>query len=157
LPTGQRSSTPVIHREIWFTATAYIEGRLGEPLTVPGVARAALTSERQLQRVFAAAGITVRQFIADARMNHAAVLAVSTDVPVAEIAGLVGYGHASAFIKAFRLHHGETPAQLRRLRRVHVALPPTSSGPDYWPGGPGRVGALPTISRRAVNAPPCDA
>ena len=29
---------------------------------------------------------------------------------MAESRGAVGYGHASAFIKAFRLHHGVTPA-----------------------------------------------
>jgi AraC-like DNA-binding protein len=149
LPTGQRSSTPATHRQIWHDATAYIKSRLGESLTVPVVARAALTSERQLQRVFASESITVRQYIADARMDHAATLAVSTDLPVAEIAGLVGYGHASAFIKAFRLHHAVTPAQLRRVRRVDVALPPTSAAAEYWSVGVGRVEALPTISRRA--------
>jgi AraC-like DNA-binding protein len=117
LPTGQRSSTPGVHREIWEAATTYIEGRLGDLLTVPEVARAALTSERQLQRVFAAEGATVRQFIADTRMRQAAVLAVGTDAPVAAIAAMVGYGHSSAFIKAFRLHHGVTPIELRRRHR----------------------------------------
>jgi transcriptional regulator GlxA family with amidase domain len=117
LPIGQRSSTPGAHREIWHAATAQIEDRLGELLTVQGIARAALTSERQLQRVFAGEGVTVRQHIARVRMRRAADLAIATDAPVAEIAGLVGYGHASAFIKAFRLHHGVTPTELRRRHR----------------------------------------
>ena len=36
---------------------------------------------------------------------------------IAEIAIAVGYSHASAFIKAFRLHHGVTPTELRRRHR----------------------------------------
>jgi AraC-like DNA-binding protein len=114
LSSGQRPSTPGVHREIWQAATSYIDGRLGELLTVPAVARAALTSERQLQRVFAAEGASVRAYIARARMRHAAFLAINTDTAIAEIAIAVGYSHASAFIKAFRLHHGMTPTALRR-------------------------------------------
>jgi transcriptional regulator GlxA family with amidase domain len=157
LPTGQRLSTPATHREIWEAATSYIDAHLGALLTVRSVARAALTSERQLQRVFAAERATVREYIARARMRRAAWLAMSSQKPVAEIAGLVGYSHASAFIKAFRLHYGVTPAALRRRGRLDVALPPTSAGPDYWTVGSGRVRPLPTISRRAVDAPSCDA
>ena len=118
MPSGQRSSTPAIHNEIWHAATTFIEGRVGELLTVSEVARAALTSERQLQRVFAQEGATVRQYISTARMRHAAALAVRTDASVTEIAGAVGYAHASAFIKAFRMHHGVTPTQLRRRERL---------------------------------------
>jgi AraC family transcriptional regulator len=129
LPIGQRSSTPGVHREIWQSATTFIEDRLGDLLTVPEIARAALTSERQLQRVFAGEGVTVRQYIAHARMRHAAGLMIGTDASVAEIAGVVGYGHASAFIKAFRLHHGVTPTELRRRHRTDVALPPTCVAP----------------------------
>ena len=118
MPAGQRTSTSSTHQGIWHAATSYIEGRVGELLTVHEVARAAYTSERQLQRIFAAEGVTVRAYIANARMRQAATLAVSTDAQVSEIAALVGYAHASAFIKAFRSHHGVTPTQLRRLGRA---------------------------------------
>jgi AraC family transcriptional regulator, carnitine catabolism transcriptional activator len=128
MPTGQRSTTPGTHREIWHAATAHIEGNLEALLTVPGIARAALTSERQLQRVFAATGdTTVREYVLAARMTRAATLAIGTDDPMVVIARRVGYGHASAFIKAFRLHHGVTPNELRRRHR-NVAIPPVSSG-----------------------------
>ena len=117
MPAGQRSSTPTLHREIWQAATAYIDGRLAHGLTVEHVARAALTSERQLQRIFAAEGVTVRSYIAQARMRRAAELALGTDALVVDIAGHVGYAHASAFIKAFRSFHGMTPSELRRRHR----------------------------------------
>lgn len=127
MPTGQRSTTPGTHRAIWRAATTHIDGNLAEVLCVRDIAREALTSERQLQRVFAVIGsTTVREYILVARMRHAAVLAVGTDAPMTTIAREVGYGHASAFIKAFRLHHGVTPSELRRRGR-DVAGPPVCS------------------------------
>ena len=128
MPTGQRSSTPGTHRAIWHAATTYIDENVDRSLTVPEIARAALTSERQLQRVFTALGsTTVREYILAVRMGRAAELVVLGDAPMLAVAGQVGYGHASAFIKAFRLHHGVTPSTLRRRHR-DVAIPPVSSG-----------------------------
>jgi transcriptional regulator GlxA family with amidase domain len=106
-------------RQIFLAATDHIELHLATPLSVDEVARVAITSRRQLQRVFAAeGGTTVREFITDARMRRAAVLVLDSDAPLAAIAPAVGYGHVSAFIKAFRLHHGTTPIELRRRRRI---------------------------------------
>lgn len=128
MPTGQRSTTPGTHRAIWHAATTHIEGNLADGLSVRDIAREAVTSERQLQRVFAVIGsTTVREYILIARMRHAAALAVSTNAPMTTIARQVGYGHASAFIKAFRLHHGVTPSELRRQRVRDVAFPPVYS------------------------------
>ncbi len=116
--TGQRASTPVIYRDIWGAATSHIDANLAADLTLEGIARVSLTSERQLQRVFAEVGATtVREYITGARMRHAAALAIGTEAPVATIARQVGYSGPSAFIKAFRLHHGVTPSQLRRRMR----------------------------------------
>lgn len=128
MPTGQRSSTPGTHRAIWHAATTHIEHNLDGLLSVSGIARIALTSERQLQRVFAAVGdTTVREYILAVRMGRAEELVLLTDVSMSAVARQVGYGHASAFIKAFRLHHGITPSELRRRHR-DVAIPPVSSG-----------------------------
>ena len=128
MPTGQRSSTPGTHRAIWHAATTHIENHLDGLLSVSGIARVALTSERQLQRVFAAVGdTTVREYILAVRMGRAEELVLLTDASMSAVARQVGYGHASAFIKAFRLHHGITPSELRRRHR-DVAIPPVSSG-----------------------------
>jgi two-component system, response regulator YesN len=116
--TGQRWSTPGAHREIWQAATSYIDQHVAERLTLGELAHVALTSERQLQRVFAAMGATtVRDYIVRTRMRRAAALMLTTDEPVSTVAGQVGYGAVSAFIKAFRLHHGVTPNELRRRVR----------------------------------------
>ena len=128
MPTGQRSSTPGTHRAIWHAATTHIENHLDGLLSVSGIARIALTSERQLQRVFTAVGdTTVREHILAVRMGRAEELVLLTDASMSAVARQVGYGHASAFIKAFRLHHGITPSELRRRHR-DVAIPPVSSG-----------------------------
>jgi transcriptional regulator GlxA family with amidase domain len=128
MPTGQRSSTPGTHRAIWRAATTHIENNLDGLLSVTGLARVALTSERQLQRDFAAIGdTTVREYILAVRMGRAQELVLLTDASMSAVAHQVGYGHASAFIKAFRLHHGVTPSELRRRHR-DVAIPPVSSG-----------------------------
>ena len=123
-PASHRSSTVVSQRQIWHAATAYIELRLATPLRVDGVAREAITSRRQLQRVFAAHGdTTVREYITRARMRRARRLVLESEEPLARIAAAVGYGHVSAFIKAFRIHCGTTPIELRRRHRDGAVAP----------------------------------
>jgi AraC-like DNA-binding protein len=119
---GQRSSTPGVHREIWSAATSYIDAHLHAPLTLERVARAAFTSRRQLQRVFADEGAkTVRSYIVGARMRRASELVISSDHALAAIAAEVGYGHVASFVKAFRLYYGVTPMEhRRRYQRAHV-------------------------------------
>lgn len=140
LPSSHRSSTVTARREIWHAATSYIELHLATPLSVDDVARAAITSRRQLQRVFAAEGeTTVREYITVARMRRATSLVLESDDPLARIAPAVGYGHVSAFIKAFRLHYGTTPIELRRRHRDVAAAPRAVAGD--WGGARGGDGA----------------
>lgn len=138
--SSHRSSTVTARREIWHAATSYIELHLATSLNVDDVARAAITSRRQLQRVFAAEGeTTVREYITVARMRRATSLVLESDDPLARIAPAVGYGHVSAFIKAFRLHHGTTPIELRRRHR-DVAGAPRAVARD-WGGARAGDGA----------------
>jgi AraC-like DNA-binding protein len=132
LSSSHRSSTVVARREIWHAATDYIELHLSTACSVDEVARAAITSRRHLQRVFAAeGGTTVREYITVVRMRRATELVLESDEPLARIAPAVGYGHVSAFIKAFRLHHGTTPIEFRRRHRDVVAAPVRP--PRDWP------------------------
>lgn len=118
VPSSHRTTTVVARRQIWSAATSYIDLHIATPLSVDEVARAAITSRRHLQRVFADEGdTTVREYITHARMRQATALIVGSDDSLGVIAGAVGYGHVSAFIKAFRVHHGTTPIELRRRHR----------------------------------------
>ncbi len=64
-------------------------------------------------------GISVRQFIENARIDRAAYLLVTENSLTSEIAERVGYHHSSYFCKMFRKHYGTTP---RRYRKMHTEL-----------------------------------
>lgn len=112
----ERVSTAARRSLILVEATLEIEANHDDPgLALADVARAIATSARQLQRVFAEhAGGAFRDEIIAIRMQHAAALLQTGDLPVAEVGRRVGYGQPSHFAKAFRRHHGIPPSSLRR-------------------------------------------
>jgi AraC family transcriptional regulator of adaptative response / methylphosphotriester-DNA alkyltransferase methyltransferase len=112
---GERSGTPVRRGALLAEATMVLEQRHGERgLSLAEVARQIATSERQLQRVFAElAGSSFRDELTAVRMQHAARLLRTTELPVGTIAARVGYRQAAQFTKAFRRHHGQTPSVFR--------------------------------------------
>ena len=110
-----RAPTLERRRELWNEATAVIERRYAEPLTVAGVARAIGTSSRQLQRVFEeVGGRSFRTHLAAVRMARARELLLAEPATVRTIAAQVGYSQPAQFAKAFRRHHGVAPSELRR-------------------------------------------
>src|SRR6184192_2196412 len=67
-----RQGTVDRRRQLWLDATAEIERRYAEPLTVAEVARSIGTSTRQLQRVFdEVGGRSFRAHVAAVRMDRA--------------------------------------------------------------------------------------
>lgn len=59
-------------------------------------------------------GMTMRGYLSSLRMTMAANLLRDTELPVSEILSRVGYDSASHFSRAFRAHHGVSPADYRR-------------------------------------------
>jgi AraC family L-rhamnose operon regulatory protein RhaS len=59
-------------------------------------------------------GMTMRSYLSSLRMTMAANLLRDTELPVSEILSRVGYDSASHFSRAFRAHHGVSPADYRR-------------------------------------------
>ena len=113
-----RQGTVDRRRQLWLDATAEIERRYAEPLTVAEVARAIGTSTRQLQRVFdEAGGRSFRAHLAAVRMERAKDMLLDHGGTVRNIAGKVGYSQPAQFAKAFRRHHGVSPSELRRNSR----------------------------------------
>jgi len=101
-------------RRIWDGATAYILANYADPLDVDEVARAALTSRRQLQRVFEeVGGTTFRSYVARVRMHAAARQLAAGSAPVRTIADSVGYRQPAQFAKAFRRRYGVGPSEFR--------------------------------------------
>lgn len=75
-------------------------------------------SRRQLVRLLQSNyGMNFRQKLIRTRMDRAAWLLRSTELPVSDICGAVGYGAESAFFKAFRQQFGMTP---NRYRQKHM-------------------------------------
>lgn len=92
-----------------------IEARLGEALDLATLALAAGTSVFHFARRFrAATGLAPHAYVKARRMERARDLLASKHVPVAEIARAVGFDSTSHFHRAFRWHHGCTPAMARR-------------------------------------------
>jgi AraC family transcriptional regulator, regulatory protein of adaptative response / methylphosphotriester-DNA alkyltransferase methyltransferase len=119
-PTGftghrHRRSTPARRATLLAEATLAIENRHADPtLTVRDTARQIGTSERQLQRVLPLAGSGFRDEVVAMRMQHAAALLQTTELPASEVARHVGYRQSAQFTKAFRRHHGSPPNAFRR-------------------------------------------
>src|SRR5437763_3559010 len=110
-----RQGTVDRRRQLWLDASAEIERRYAEPLTVAEVARSIGTSTRQLQRVFEESGErSFRAQLAAVRMERARDLLLDHGGTVRSIAAAVGYSQPAQFAKAFRRHHGVAPSEMRR-------------------------------------------
>lgn len=123
LGQGMDQLAPVVRQAI-----ALIERNIPEPLTVPEIAVALGTSQRQLERQFVrSVGCTVVQFGTLVRLQHARVLLISTSLSVREIATAAGFNTLSHFAFAFRKCFGRRPSDYRQ------AWPKEDSTPS-WPG-----------------------
>ena len=109
-----RRGTVDRRRQLWLEATAEIERRYAEPLTVAEVARSIGTSTRQFQRVFdEAGGRSFRAHLAAVRMEHAKEMLLDHGGTVRSIAAAVGYSQPAQFAKAFARDYGVTPSRYR--------------------------------------------
>ena len=62
-------------------------------------------------------GLSPMRYLTEQRMERAARLLASGDMPLAELGLSLGYGDQSAFTRAFRRHHGMPPARYRAVTR----------------------------------------
>lgn len=91
--------------------------RFAEGLRVEDLAQAGAMSvdklERSMQR---ALGTSPKQYLVRVRVEQAALLLATTDVPIAEIAARCGYYDQSQLTRQFRAHVGVTPGTYRKGR-----------------------------------------
>ena len=114
--SGVRPGTIQNRASLFEDATAVVHADFGSDLSLDDVARRIATSRRQLQRVFTEVhGSTFRTTLRRIRMERAADMLLG-DLPVSDIARLVGYTQPAQFAKAFRLHHGQAPSEYRHAR-----------------------------------------
>lgn len=92
----------------------HLRGRLDEPLRVAETARRLGVSERTLQRtVRAALGVTPVRFAQQIRLEQAAHLLRTTDLPLDAVARRVGYENGTTLATLLRRRLGTTPGRLR--------------------------------------------
>ncbi|MEV0831130.1 GlxA family transcriptional regulator [Nonomuraea rubra] len=106
---GEKSLTPVID---WLLAN------LDRPVSIGELAGRALMSERTFNRRFKAlTGTTPYSWLLTRRLERAAELLESTELPVEEVARQVGYNTAAVFRQQFTKRHGVAPRIYRRKFR----------------------------------------
>lgn len=92
--------------------------RLAEPLTLRDLARHAHMSERTFTRRFRAeVGTSPLQWLLQSRLTQARTMLESSDLTVARIATLCGFGDPVALRKHFHNHLGLSPQTYRRTHR----------------------------------------
>ncbi len=118
----------------WFRASG--DPRIGPALkalhadaarswTVPELAQISGLSRAAFARVFAQAlGQTPIQYLTDWRMALARDHLRTSDLTLAQIAELIGYGSPFAFATAFQRHHDLPPGTWRQQERAHAATRP---------------------------------
>lgn len=86
----------------------------GRRLTVKEIAYSCEVSARHLMRAFrATTGLTLHQFLNEARMRQAMALLGSSDAPIKAVASQLGFSTPSAFSAAFLQTVGATPSDYR--------------------------------------------
>ncbi|CAM3099026.1 bifunctional transcriptional activator/DNA repair enzyme AdaA [Paenibacillus lupini] len=95
-------------------ARTYIEQHYNEPLSLSVLADVLHLSPYHLQRTFKRlTGVTPATYIQQIRIQEAMKLLASSDLPITDIAGQVGFMNAAHFATRFQAITGLTPSQYR--------------------------------------------
>jgi AraC-like DNA-binding protein len=109
-------------------AITAMHDRLGEPVTLDDMAKAAMFSKFHFTRVFQrATGLSPGRFLSAIRLQRAKQLLVSTDLHVADISFLVGFNSVGTFSSRFSRSVGMSPTQYRKQRGFATELPDCAS------------------------------
>jgi transcriptional regulator GlxA family with amidase domain len=93
-----------------------IEQNLSDPLGLGELAETVGLSQRRLTQGFREQfGSTIFGYLRETRLRTARRLLGETDMPLKQIAFLIGYGHANNLIAAYRERFGVSPRRHARL------------------------------------------
>ena len=106
-------------------AIVYLRQRLNLPPSPEALAKIMGTNEKRLNQAFRDAfAMSVFGWLREERFRQARHLLATTQTPVADIAGHLGYSSAANFSKAFHERFGCAPRQLRyELQKTEVDQP----------------------------------
>ncbi|HZS85018.1 MAG TPA: AraC family transcriptional regulator [Stellaceae bacterium] len=115
---GRRIAAAPRHSGAISRVLALIAARYAEPLAVAELAReAGMGASRFFARFRQETGRTPADYIAELRLDRAAILLRDSEASIAAIALAVGFSDQSALTRSFRRRRGTTPAALRRAGR----------------------------------------
>lgn len=93
----------------------YVNANLGNDFSLAEAAQVCDISARVLSELFRqTTGMTIRQFVANARLAKARALLSSSDLLIKQVGFECGFQRSAAFVAAFRKAAGLTPAEYRR-------------------------------------------
>lgn len=96
-------------------ATAFMEQRFAQPITIDDIARTAHLSANYFSEVFKeATGLSPGRYLMRLRLEHAHYLLLSTSLSVTHIARESGFADPSHFARAFKAAYGTAPSRLRK-------------------------------------------
>ena len=121
--TIERSRVGPVDRRLR-RALELMDTHLGDELSLPDLAAAVSLSPSHFSHLFKElVGETPHGYLANLRLERARVLLVETDLPITEIAGLVGFHSPGHFASAFKAAAGVTPRAFRQSAHHTLAQP----------------------------------
>ncbi len=95
--------------------TNYIDEHYAEGVSLDEVASQTGISRYYVSHLFKELmSTTFVGYVNELRLNRAAMLLVTTDKPIIEIASISGFNNLSNFNRAFKMHFGKTPSAYRK-------------------------------------------
>lgn len=103
--------------KVWRDVRDYIRANIGERLSIERLALLAGLSPSHFMRAFKqTTGRSPHQYILMTRLELAEHLLITTDMPVASVAGITGFSNNSHLTASMRRHKFTTPNALRKLK-----------------------------------------
>lgn len=105
-------------------AAAYMQTHLGDKITIAHICKRFSVSSTFLKEWFRRAyGVPIHSWLVQQRMTRAQELICTSQLPIYQIAEMVGYSGMSQFHVAFKEHYGMTPSQLRKMSKTAISRP----------------------------------
>ena len=115
LKRGSRRSVSAEDAVRLADVTAFITAHCADELPLERLSRIGCMSISKLKDAFHVRyGCTITQYIQGQRTEQAGRLLRETDLPVSQVAAIVGYQNPSRFAEIFRRNTGRSPAEYRR-------------------------------------------
>jgi AraC family transcriptional regulator len=135
-----------VQRALW-----YVEGHLGEDVTLEQVAKVAGLSRHHLVRAFGwATGRSVMRYVRARRLSEAARRLADGAPDILPVALDAGYGSHEAFTRAFRDQFGVTPDEARKGAELPLVEPIKLSEPLLEALDPPRIITGPALQLAGV-------